>query len=419
MSPAARAAAAAGLEPQVAVVHDYFTQRGGAELVAARLAGLFPRATLHAAVVDPDALPDSFAAGDIRTTPLKRLLTAGVPLRALAPLLPLAFGRMDLGSADVIISSSSAFAHHVRVPRDAVHIGYCHTPPRFLWTRDEYFRDRGLERGLAAPALAVLRRWDSEAAARVDIHLANSRYTAARIQRTYGRTARVVYPPVETSAFAPSSERSGRFLVVARLRPHKRIDLAIAAANELGVGLDVIGEGSDLARLRGLAGPTVRFLGRRSGREVAAAMASCAGLVVPGIEDFGMATVEVQAAGRPPIAFAEGGPVEIIRDDATGFLFTEQTPAAIGGAMLRALREPVDSAALVESARRFDTAIFDRTIREIVTEAAGRAADPADPRFATGPAADPTSERLDRGGSVAASTALRAGSSTAAADPAC
>ncbi|HVA86967.1 MAG TPA: glycosyltransferase, partial [Candidatus Saccharimonadales bacterium] len=225
-----------------------------------------------------------------------------------------------------------------------------------------------VERRLAAPALAVLRRWDSAAAGRVGIHLANSTYTADRILRNYGRTARVVYPPVETSAFAPSVERSGRFLVVARLRPHKRIELAIAAANELHLGLDVIGEGSDLGRLRGLAGPTVRFLGRCSGETVAAAMAACAGLIVPGIEDFGMATVEVQAAGRPPIAFAEGGASEIVRDGETGFLFAEQTPAAIGGAMLRALSEPIEPGALVGSAFRFDALIFDWAIREVVAE---------------------------------------------------
>jgi glycosyltransferase involved in cell wall biosynthesis len=352
-----------------AIVHDYFTQRGGAERVVERLAGLFTSARVFAAVVDPDALPSSFGPGVVTTTPLQRALRAGVPLQALAPVLPGAFGMLDLGSPDVVVSSSSAFAHHVRPPAGSVHVCYCHTPPRFLWEPDEYFREHRSLRRLGGPALGVLRHWDLSAAGRMTTYVANSAFTADRIRRVYGRIARIVHPPIETAAFHPSTDRSGRFLVVARLRPHKRVDLALAAANALRLPLDVIGDGSDLPRLRQIAGPTIRFLGRRTDPEVAAAMARCAGLLVPGVEDFGMTTAEVQAAGRPPIAFAAGGSPEIVRDGRTGFLFTDQSVAAIGEAMLRALREPIDPLALVESARRFDAKIFDAGMRELVAEA--------------------------------------------------
>ena len=356
---------------QVAIVHDYFTQRGGAERVAAHLAGLYPGAPVYAALVDPAALPESLSPAAMRTTSVQRLGRAGLPLRSLAPLLPAAFGRLDLGSVRVVLSSSSAFAHHVRPPAGTLHICYCHTPPRFLWDHADYFRDRPRQARVLAPALGLFQRWDVQAAGRVDTYLANSRYTAERIRLAYGRSARVVYPPIETATFAPSAERSGRFLVVARLRQHKRIDVAIRAANALALPLDIIGEGSERAPLQALAGPTVRFLGRQSGSEVAAAMASCIGLLVPGIEDFGMTTAEVQAAGRPPIAYADGGATEIVHDGRTGFLFSEPTPAALGAAMERAIREPLGAGALVESARRFDVAVFDAAIRAIVSEALG------------------------------------------------
>lgn len=365
MTRQVRAAEATG----VAIVHDYFTQRGGAERVVERLAGLLANARVFAGIVDPVARPPSFGSHPVTTTPAQVLYRAGTPLQAFAPVLPGAFGMLDLGRPGVVLSSSSAFAHHVRPPAGAVHLCYCHTPPRFLWEQDEYFHERRGARMLGTPVLGLMRRWDAAAARRVDLYIANSAFTADRIRRTYGRTARIVHPPIDCGAFRPTTERSGRFLIVARLRPHKRVDLAIGAANELHLPLDVIGDGSHLPRLQQLAGPTVRFLGRRDDGEVAAAMASCAGLVVPGVEDFGMATAEVQAAGRPPIAFAGGGSPEIVRDGQTGFLFAEQTTASVGAAMQRALREPVDAQALVRSAGRFDARIFDTAIRELVAQA--------------------------------------------------
>jgi len=216
------------------------------------------------------------------------------------------------------------------------------------------------------PRPAAYRARDRQVGRHVDVYVANSRFTAGRVFESYGRDAHVVHPPIDADGFSPSSERSGRFLVVARLRPHKGLDLAIAAANEQGLPLDVIGEGSDRARLQALAGPTVAFLGRCRDAEVAAAMARCTALLVPGIEDFGMATAEVQAAGRPPIAFAGGGAPEIVRDGQTGFLITERSTSAIGAAMQRARREDLDPSALVASARRFDRSVFDASIRELV-----------------------------------------------------
>jgi glycosyltransferase involved in cell wall biosynthesis len=361
------------VSPAVAIVHDYFTQRGGAERVAEHLASLFPDAPVFTSVATADATPASLAGtGRLHTTPLQALIDRGLPLAALAPLLPTAIGQLPIpADTRVVISSSSAFAQHVRVPAGAIHVAYCHTPPRFVWEPDEYFVRRRTMRAASAIPLALLRRSDAAASRRVDVFLANSTFTARRIERCYGRGARVVHPPIHTAAFEPTDERSGRFLVVARLKRHKRIDIAIEAANLAGVGLDVIGEGPEERRLRALAGPNVRFHGRLSDAAVRQAMARTAGLIVPGVEDFGMTTTEVQAAGRPPVAFARGGALEIVADGVTGFLVPEQTPTAFAEALRRAFQQPLAVAPVVASARRFDRSHFDGAIRELVEAALG------------------------------------------------
>jgi glycosyltransferase involved in cell wall biosynthesis len=358
-------------DARVVLVHDHFTQRGGAERVAEHLAGLFPDALLYTSVVDPALAPASVAPERMRTTRLQRLHDAGVPLKALAPFLHVAFGSLDLGSPAVVISSSSSFAHHVRPREGTAHVCYCESPPRFLWETGEYFGERHTAARVAAPALPALRRWDRDAAGRVDLYVANSRYTAARIRQTYRRRAPVVHPPITTSSFVPSEERSGRFLVVARLRRYKALDRVIAAANGHRLPLDVIGEGPDRARLERMAGPTVCFLGPLDDADVRAAMARCVALVVPGVEDFGLTMAEVQAAGRPPIALAAGGALDIVRDGVTGFLVGEPTATAVGAAMQRALRHELDPRALIASARRFDDSAFDVAIGEIVSRACG------------------------------------------------
>jgi glycosyltransferase involved in cell wall biosynthesis len=356
---------------RVALVHDYFTQLGGAERVVGTLHEILQPAIVAASVVDRRLLPPGMAGCDVRSSRLQPLLRAGAPLASLAPLLPAAFESLRFGDVDLVVSSTSAFAHHARPPLGARHLAYVHTPARFIWQTDEYFREhRNQERALR-PALAWFRRVDRRAMARVDCLVANSTHTAARLRRIHGRDAVVIHPPIDAAAFRPGDERSGRFLVVARLRPYKRLDLAIAAAARIGAGLDVIGSGPDLGRLRRLAGPDVRFLGRRSDDEVARAMSACDGLLVPAGEDFGLTMAEVQAAGRPPIALAAGGALEIVEDGRTGFLAASQTVDAFADAMLRAREVTLDVGDLVASARRFDVPVFAAAIRSVVAETVG------------------------------------------------
>jgi glycosyltransferase involved in cell wall biosynthesis len=218
----------------------------------------------------------------------------------------------------------------------------------------------------AAPALAFLRRRDLQAARRVDAYLANSEVVARRIRVTYRRSATVIYPPVDTALYRPTAERSGRFLVVSRLLGYKRIDLAVEAASRLGLPLDVIGDGPERERLCAMAGPTVRLLGRQPDDIVRHAMATCIALVLPGSEDFGLTPVEVQASGRPPVAFASGGALETIEDGRTGFHFPAQTWEAVGAGMRRAQRESLSPAELRASAERFDRSVFADKLRAFI-----------------------------------------------------
>jgi glycosyltransferase involved in cell wall biosynthesis len=343
---------------KLALVHDYLTEMGGAERVVESLVSIFPGVPLYTSACDRDLLSPPFHGIDIRTTFVQRLTHEKRRTKALFPLLPLAFRTLDLADFDAVLSSSSGFAHHVRPRPDAVHVCYCHNPPRFLWQPHEYFRDEAVLKTVLGPALSALRRLDVSAARRVDAYVANSATVAERIRATYGRNAEIIHPPVETAAYRPSDERSGRFLVVSRLLPYKRIDLVIEAASRRNLPVDVIGDGPDLPRLQGMAGDSVRFLGRQPDPVVRHALARCVALVVPGTEDFGLTPVEAQASGRPPVAFAAGGALETIEDACTGFLFREQSWEAVAEAMQRARAVELSRDCLRTAAERFDIALF-------------------------------------------------------------
>ena len=342
----------------IALVHDYMTQLGGAERVAGVIAAVLPSARLYTSVHREREVPLDFIGGRGWQTSFLQPFAGRLPLKAMLPLLPKAIASLDVGGSDLVVSTSSAFAHHVRTPRGTTHVCYCSAPPHFLWNQSEYFRGRPpLERTLA-PLLAAMRRLDLAAAARVDAYVANSRYTAGRVREVYGRDAQVVYPPVETERFRPSTERSGRFAVVSRLVPTKRVELVVEAANRFELPLDVIGKGPELGRLRKLAGPTVHVHGWLPDALVRRAMAESIAVVVAGTEDFGLVTAEAQASGRPPVAFAAGGALEIVEDGVTGFLFDAQTPEALGEAMMRARSHDLATTDLLASAARFDVPVF-------------------------------------------------------------
>jgi glycosyltransferase involved in cell wall biosynthesis len=356
---------------RVALVHDYLTEMGGAERVVEAMTRTFPGAPLYTSAFSPSACP-TFAGLDVRTSFAQRLTSRKGAAKALFFALPAAFRSLDLSAFDTVVSSSSGFAHHVRPRTDALHICYCHNPPRFLWQPEEYFRGRTTLRWTLEPALAGFRRLDRAAAGRVGSYLANSETVRKRIRATYGRDATVLYPPVDTSLYEPTGERSERFLVVSRLLPYKRIDLAVDAATSAGLPLDVVGEGPDRARLEARAGKTVRFFGRVPDDEVRDLLSRCTALILPGAEDFGLTVVEAQAAGRPPIVYGAGGALESVEDGVSGFVFAEQSIPALVAAMHRAaLDDRIKPDALREAALRFDVDEFTRRLEGIVSRRVG------------------------------------------------
>jgi glycosyltransferase involved in cell wall biosynthesis len=326
---------------RVALVHDYLTQYGGAERVLDALHEMFPAAPVFTSIVSYDALPKRFRAWDIRTSPLQRVPGADRYYRAGFPLFPLFFRTFDreLREFDLVIADSSAWAHGVRVRRDAKLICYCHSPARFLYRDQDYLEPAKLPFGVRQVAdgfFAALRRIDRRNAKQVDRYLANSGNVARRIRDVYGIPAPVVYPPIDVERFRGVAAKSEDWLlVVSRLVPHKRVDLAIEACNRLERRLKVIGDGRDRARLEQLAGPTIEFLGSLDDVATVELYRRCRAFILPGVEDFGMTAIEAQAAGRPVIAYGRGGALESVIDGETGLFFRESTVESLAEAIKR------------------------------------------------------------------------------------
>jgi glycosyltransferase involved in cell wall biosynthesis len=357
---------------RVALVHDFLLDVRGAERVFLALCDLFPDADLFTAVYDERGTEGRFAARRPTTSFLQRVRPDARTFRALLPLYPYAMEALDLSGYDLVISSSSAWAHGVIADPGAVHVCYCHNPFRYAWNAREatlakYDPLRGAVLGLV---FQRWRQWDWIAAQRVDLYAANSETTRKRVKRYFGRDATVLYPPVETARFAPAAV-GDEYVVLSELMPHKRIDLAIAAFNELRLPLTVVGNGPDARRLRRMAGPTIRFTGRVSDAEAAALLSSARALVVTATEEFGIAAVEAQAAGRPVIALREGGVRETVIEGETGVFFDGVEPSALVAAVRGFDPDAIDPAACIANAERFDVAHFRHGLRVLVERALG------------------------------------------------
>ena len=362
------------LMPDIALVHDWLNQVGGAEDVLAEMHTLFPQAPIYTSIYAAEKMPAAMRAWDIRPGWMDRLPGIHQHHQPYLPLYPLAFGRLDLTAYDVVISNKSGFCHGVRVREDAYHIDYCLTPTRYVWMPDAYLEQEGLGRAVelaTKPLLAWLKRWDYAAAQRVTHFVAISREVQERIRRFYHRESVIIYPPVDTRRFRPSGEPPEPFfLVLSRLIPYKRIDLAIEACNQVGCRLIVAGEGRNRPALEALAGPTIEFLGRVSDAEAEDLMARCQAFIFPGLEDFGITPLQAQAAGRPVIAYGAGGALDTVIPGVTGEFFYEQTPEALAQVLAAFDPSRYDPAACRANAERFNAERFRRELGEYVARVA-------------------------------------------------
>jgi glycosyltransferase involved in cell wall biosynthesis len=355
---------------RLALVHDWLNQIGGAEDVLETLVEMFPHAPIHTSMYWQEGMPSAYRSWDIRATWMDRLPAIYPHHQPYLPLYPLAFARLDLSGYDVVLTNKSGFCHGVRTG-EALHVCYCLAPTRYVWDFESYAAREALPGALKAalrPIVALLRRWDYQAAQRVDHFIAISREVQARIHRYYGRDSVIIYPPVDTARFHPVPTHDDYYLIVSRLIPYKRIDLAVRAFNQLGLPLVIAGAGRDREALEALAGPTVTFLGRVPDEDLPDLFARCRAYVLPGVEDFCIAPLQAQAAGRPAIAFGAGGALDTVIEGETGAFFHQQTPETLATTVRAFDPDSIAPRACTENAARFDARVFKQQLRRFIEE---------------------------------------------------
>jgi glycosyltransferase involved in cell wall biosynthesis len=363
-----------GLGPmtkRVALVHDWLTAYVGGERVLEQMIRLFPDSELYTTI---DVLNDEerkFLQGKTpHTTFAQHWPALRRHYRKLLPLMMFAIEQLDVSKCELVLSSSASVGKGILTGPDQLHIAYVHSPMRYAWDmQHQYLRDSHLEHGLksllARWLLHRARIWDLRTANGVDHFVANSRFIARRIWKVYRRQATVIYPPVDVDAFALREKKEDFYLTVSRMVPYKKIPMIVEAFAQLPQRrLIVIGDGTEMARVRKIAGPNVELLGYQSSATVRAYMQRARAFVFAAEEDFGIAPVEAQACGTPLIAFGRGGALETVRGldhpKPTGIFFAEQSPAAIAAAVTEFERNEAkfDPRSCRESAQRFSPNVF-------------------------------------------------------------
>lgn len=355
---------------RVALIHDHLNQYGGGERVLSVLGELFPYAPIYTLVYDERLTGGSFRNRFIHTSFLQKIPGARFNHRLWPMLMPLAVEQFDLSRFDVVISNSASFAKGVITKPHTKHLAYCLTPTRFLWDDShkyiEEFRRPWVVKKFTPLLLNYLRIWDQEASVRPDQFIAISHFVKSRIRKYYQREAEVIYPPVETSRFKISPEVDDYFLMVGRLVPYKRFDLAVRVFNELGWPLKVIGDGPQRKDLEKAAKRNIKFLGLVSDHLLPAYYARARAVLFPQEEDFGIVPVEAMASGRPVVAFRGGGSLETVKEGESGVFFEEQTEKSLISTLQNFNPSDFDSQQIRARSILFDREIFKEKIQKAV-----------------------------------------------------
>ncbi len=359
---------------KTAIVHYWLKSFGGGERVLESLCRLYPDADIYTHALDPACLTPTLKRHAIKTTFINRLPGSRRHCQKYLPLMPLALEQLDLRAYDLVVSSESGPAKGVLTRADAAHVCYCHSPMRYLWDfYQEYLESAGaITRFFMRPLFHRLRIWDAVSSLRVDAYAANSRTVARRIAKHWRREATVIHPPLtlggNSGPLPPEAPRppDGPFwLYVGRLVPYKRADIPVNAFTEAGRPLVVIGDGEELKRLKAMAGPNIRFLGRQPDAVVRAHYAACRGLIFPGEEDFGLTPLEAQSCGAPVLAYGKGGALETVLPGKTGLFFPEQTTRSLLTALEEFDNRSFDAAAMRAHAAAFSEERFHAEFRAL------------------------------------------------------
>lgn len=356
---------------KIALVHDYLAQDGGAEKVLQAFHEIWPQAPVFVLFYDKEKMP-RFKELDIRESFIAKFPYSRKYYQWFLPFMPVATERHNLHQFDLILSSTSAFAKGVLTRPETLHISYCHTPTRYLWTdTHEYIADlkyNVLIKLLLPRLIHRLRIWDKMSVDRVDYFIANSDTVRQRIQKYYRRDSDIIYPPADTHKFFINKEIGDYFVTGGRLAPHKRFDLVVKVFNRLRWPIKIFGDGLELENLKKIALPNIEFLGRITDAEKAKILSRAKAFIHPQIEDFGITPVESMASGRPVIAYSVGGATETIIPGETGVFFNEQTWESLLDAVLHFDAKAWNSELIREHALRFAAGNFKMRIKKYIED---------------------------------------------------
>ena len=357
---------------KVAIVYDRVNKWGGAERVLLALHEIFPEAPLYTSVYDPKGAPWAKVFPAVVASFLQKFPLASSNHEFLAPLMPLAFESFDFSDYDLVISVTSEAAKGIRTKPGTLHICYCLTPTRYLWSHhDDYFKD-AVFKALTKPLVDYLRKWDKVAASRPDKIIAISTEVKNRIRKYYDMDSDIIFPPVNITSAGINKESGKRhYLVVSRLVGYKNVDLAVEAFNKLGSLLIIVGAGKEEKRLKRRARNNIKFVGQVSEKDLAKYYSGAKALIMPQEEDFGIVAVEAQSFGVPVIAYNKGGAIDTVIPGKTGIFFEQQQPESLIGAVRKfeKMRFVVDN--LYTNAQGFSKEVFKTKILDLVSGMVG------------------------------------------------
>ncbi len=344
---------------KVAIVYDRVNKWGGAERVLLSLHELFPNADLFTSVYDKKGAPWASSFKNVKTSFVQYIPLAKRNHEYFALLMPMAFESFNFSTYDVVISVTSEAAKGVITGPDTLHLCYCLTPTRYLWSGRKTYFDSALKRAITKPALTYLRNWDRTASGRPDKMIGISTEVKKRIQRYYGRESALIFPPVETELFINTKKRKGEyFLLVSRLVGYKKVSLAVKTFNQIGEKLIIVGTGRQERHLKSIANRNIEFRGTVSDQELAKLYAGAKALIFPQHEDFGLVSLEAQAAGTPVIAYKKGGSQDTVKDKKTGLLFNKQTITSLTRAIQSFNERDFNPKVLKNHAKQFEKKRF-------------------------------------------------------------